>query len=89
LGLLYHPQAHWDRAVAHLLSGNFDEGWKDFDWRQRIPGQQGRALKDAESDRWDGGSFTDKRLLIYSEQGLGDTLQFVRYLPAPIFQSGI
>jgi tetratricopeptide (TPR) repeat protein len=76
-----HPVARWNRSVAHLLSGNFDEGWKDFDWRQQLPGQQVRGLKDAENNRWDGGSFTDKRLLIYSEHGLGDTLQFVRYLP--------
>jgi tetratricopeptide (TPR) repeat protein len=76
-----HPVARWNRSVAHLLSGNFNKGWKDFDWRQRLPGQQIPAFKDAENNRWDGGSFADKRLLIYSEQGLGDTLQFVRYLP--------
>jgi hypothetical protein len=76
-----HPVARWNRSVAHLLSGNFDKGWKDFDWRQRLPGQQFHGLKDAEKSRWEGGSFTGKRLLIYSEQGLGDTLQFVRYLP--------
>ena len=76
-----HPVARWNRSVVHLLLGNFDKGWKDFDWRLRLPGQQVKGLKDADNDHWDGGSFTDKRLLIYSEQGLGDTLQFVRYLP--------
>jgi tetratricopeptide (TPR) repeat protein len=76
-----HPVARWNRSVAHLLSGNFDKGWKDFDWRQRLPGQQVCGLQDAENNHWEGESFTDKRLLIYSEQGLGDTLQFVRYLP--------
>jgi tetratricopeptide (TPR) repeat protein len=77
-----HPVARWNRSLVHLLSGNFDKGWKDFDWRLQLPDQPVRGLKDAENNRWDGGSFTDRRLLVYSEQGLGDTLQFVRYLPA-------
>ena len=80
--LQYKPdfvQAHWNRAVAWLLSGNFQQGWREYEWRWRRPDSPPPAFP---QPRWDGTPFPHQTLLVYAEQGLGDTLQFVRYLPA-------
>jgi tetratricopeptide (TPR) repeat protein len=71
-------QAHWNRAVAWLLSGNFQQGWREYEWRWRRPDSPPPAFS---QPRWDGTPFPQQTLLIYAEQGLGDTIQFVRYLP--------
>jgi tetratricopeptide (TPR) repeat protein len=79
--LQYKPdcvQAHWNRAVAWLLSENFQQGWREYEWRWRRPDSPPPAFP---QPRWDGTLFPQQTLLVYAEQGLGDTLQFVRYLP--------
>jgi len=79
--LQYKPDcvhAHWNRAVAWLLSGNFQQGWREYEWRWRRPDSPPPAFP---QPRWDGTPFPQQTLLVYAEQGLGDTLQFVRYLP--------
>jgi Flp pilus assembly protein TadD len=79
--LQYKPdfvQAHWNRAVAWLLSGNFQQGWREYEWRWRRPDSPPPPFS---QPRWDGTPFPQQTLLIYAEQGLGDTIQFVRYLP--------
>ena len=73
--------AHWNRALANLLAGRLKEGFVEYEWRllksdwQTIYSQRYRV------PRWDGTPFQGKRLYVHAEQGLGDTLQFVRYLP--------
>ena len=79
--LQYKPdcvQAHWNRAIAWLLSGNFQQGWREYEWRWRRPDSPPPAFL---QPCWDGTPFPQQTLLVYAEQGLGDTLQFVRYLP--------
>lgn len=76
-----HPVAHWDRSLALLLNGNFDEGWQEFEWRLQIAQGGTQWMTAFEKDFWDGSCFDGKRIFVCSEQGLGDTLQFVRFLP--------
>ena len=68
----------WDRALALLLRGDMQRGFEEYDWRWQIPDAKPRELK---GPAWDGGDLTGKTLLVYAEQGFGDTIQFVRYLP--------
>ncbi len=64
-------------AIALLEAGRFDEGWREYEWRFASKGiERGFA-----QPLWDGGAFEGKTLLVHAEQGLGDTIQFVRYLP--------
>lgn len=69
---------HTDRAMAYLVAGDFARGWPEYEWRRRTKEFNAR---DFSQPPWEGGDLQGKTLLVYAEQGLGDSLQFVRYLP--------
>ncbi|RMF90866.1 MAG: tetratricopeptide repeat protein, partial [Nitrospinota bacterium] len=71
-------EAHWNRALAWLLLGNFRQGWEEYEWRWRRKETPPRSFP---QPSWDGTPLQGKTILVYAEQGLGDTIQFVRYLP--------
>jgi tetratricopeptide (TPR) repeat protein len=79
-----YPQAHFNRALALLRTGEFDEGWQEYEWRFVL------ARYDRNFDRplWSGEHLAGQTLLVHSEQGFGDTLQFVRYVPAVAERGG-
>ena len=73
-----NASAQWDRAIALLYLGRFDEGWAAFEWRWRI----GEIEKQFQSlPEWRGEEFKGKTLLVYPEQGFGDTILASRFLP--------
>jgi tetratricopeptide (TPR) repeat protein len=78
-----YPDAHWNRALVWLLQGDYAKGWPDYEWRWRC--KRAFHVPAFTKPRWDGGPPQEKTILLYAEQGLGDTLQFIRY--APIIQS--
>jgi tetratricopeptide (TPR) repeat protein len=89
-GLKDYPrsaQLHWGRALTLLSLGRYEEGWPEFEWRRAFPDwrRQMAAYADLEP-QWRGESLAGKRLLVYAEQGYGDTLQFCRYLPQLVKQ---
>lgn len=69
---------HYNRSQVLLLQGRWDEGWLEHEWRFKRPGQRARP---GLPPRWDGLPRPSAKLLVTAEQGLGDTLQFVRFLP--------
>ena len=75
----YH-EAHYHRGSTLLLIGRFEEGWRDFEHRWFVPdcGFDRPILRAAE---WKGEKLEGRSIVVYSEQGLGDTIQFVRFLP--------
>ena len=73
-----HVDARWNLALAHLTMGDFALGWPLYEARLEQPSFPQRQF---ECPRWRGESLTDKRIFVWAEQGLGDTIQFMRYLP--------
>jgi tetratricopeptide (TPR) repeat protein len=70
--------AHWNMACALLLTGDFDKGWKEYEWRWELKGHRGHRFS---LPRWDGSEISGKTILLHAEQAFGDTIQFVRYAP--------
>ena len=70
--------AHWNLALALLARGQYAAGWSEYEWRLAVPEFR---VEDTPSpaQRWRGELLHGKRLLVTSEQGLGDTLHFIRY----------
>jgi tetratricopeptide (TPR) repeat protein len=79
-----YAQAHFNRSLALLRTGEFDEGWQEYEWRFAV------ARYDRNFDRplWSGEPLAGRKILIHAEQGFGDTLQFVRYVPAVAQRGG-
>jgi tetratricopeptide (TPR) repeat protein len=76
-----YGEACFNRAAICLLKGDFEQGWADYEGRSRQTGWKRSHTCPPGMPRWNGNFFTGKRLCVHSEQGLGDTLQFIRYLP--------
>ncbi len=74
-----YAEAHSNLGMALLLAGRFEEGWAQYAWRLKT--DQAAYLRGHPAPRWDGSCFAGKRLLIRHEQGFGDNIQFMRYLP--------
>ncbi|MGN6649368.1 tetratricopeptide repeat protein [Trinickia sp.] len=70
--------ARTNRAQTNLLLGQYEHGWREYEWRWRDGGQQ----HEFGDSVWLGEApLEGKTLLVHSEQGFGDTLQFVRFVP--------
>jgi Flp pilus assembly protein TadD len=73
------PYAHANRAQLWLLREDFERGWPEYEWRLRVPGH---GIAPTAAPRWRGEPLAGRTLLLRAEQGLGDTLNFVRFTPA-------
>lgn len=73
------PLALYNRGIARLLRGEWEAGWKDYETRWQMPIFRARCPV-PDLPRWDGGELPEgHRLLVVSEQGLGDTIFAYRY----------
>src|SRR5262249_46945800 len=65
-------------AVVWLLLGKFAEGWPEYEWRWRCK-RFAVAARPFRQPLWDGSRLDGRTILVHTEQGYGDILQFVRY----------
>ncbi len=71
-----YAEVHYNRSLLRLLTGDYEQGWPEYEWRWTQPGF---VRRDFAQPRWDGSPLNGRTILLYHEQGLGDTIQFVRY----------
>jgi Tfp pilus assembly protein PilF len=73
--------AHLNRGLTWLTLGDFARGWPEYEWR-RPSRQRGEAEESSWIPTWNGSDpLAGKTILLYTEQGFGDAIQFVRYAP--------
>jgi tetratricopeptide (TPR) repeat protein len=75
-----YPEAHNNIALIWLLQGDLQRGWQGLEWRwqtEKIIGYVPRFVQ----PRWDGTSLQGKTILLWSEQGFGDIIQYIRFIP--------
>jgi Flp pilus assembly protein TadD len=81
-----NAQIRLNRAILHFLTGNLEEGWRDYEARKDIPNKVPDAhLKLPE---WRGSALKGGRLLVRAEQGIGDQLMFISLIPDLISRLG-
>lgn len=71
-------QARFSRGMAYLVAGDFERGWIDYESRWFQP-EEGRKPRNFNRPMWDGGEIEGLIFFCHAEQGLGDTLEFIRY----------
>ena len=77
------PEAQKNLALLDLLNKDYKNGWKRYEYRLSCSEDDGCIHAEPTCERWDGGELEiDSQLLVVSEQGIGDTLQFMRYILA-------
>jgi len=74
-----HANAHWNKSIILLLTNNFVKGWELYEWRWKLK-TLGPRFRNFTQPLWLGDEkINNKTILLHSEQGLGDTIQFCRY----------
>ena len=77
------PEAHFCLAQILLLQGRYDAGWAEYEWRWKLKeyGWLETLYGSFAQAAWGGKTLAGKTILVYAEQGFGNAIQFVRYLP--------
>jgi len=74
-----YATAHFNLGCISLKQGDFKTGWPEYEWRWKMPSFQ---PFNCPQPQWQGEDISDKTILIHTEQGNGDAIQFARFLPA-------
>jgi tetratricopeptide (TPR) repeat protein len=70
-------EAHLNLSMALLATGDYQRGFAEYEWRWQAQNLQRRSLP---GTVWDGSALNGRSLLLYTEQGFGDAIQFIRYV---------
>ena len=73
-------EARLNLGMALLLSGDLKNGFTEYEWRWKKPEYVARYEQSFGRPRWDGNNLQGQTILLYCEQGLGDSIQFIRYV---------
>ena len=72
-----YAAARFSRSTLYLTMGDLERGFEEYEWRWKAYNETAKRFN---CPMWEGEDLTDHTLLVHAEQGLGDTIQFVRYL---------
>jgi tetratricopeptide (TPR) repeat protein len=73
------PDLHWNIALALLQGGEYRRGWREYEWRWNRP--EFGTKRPFPMPEWNGEDLAGKDILVASEQGFGDAIQFSRFVP--------
>jgi len=76
-----NAQARLNRAILHFLNGDLKDGWRDYAARLDVPGKVPALAGEQRLAPWSGENLKKKRLLVRSEQGVGDQILFASMVP--------
>jgi len=71
------PDLHWNLALTQLMKGDWANGWREYEWRWRMPTFT-PFRRDFACPEWQGGDVAGKTVLVSAEQGFGDAIEFCR-----------
>lgn len=72
------PDLHWNLSLSLLKTGQYEEGWQEYEWRWKTPTFIA-FRRPFEKPEWDGTDLGDKTLFLHTEQGFGDGIMFCRF----------
>jgi Flp pilus assembly protein TadD len=70
------PYAHFSSAALKLLTGDFSQGWAEYEWRWKLSELRERQFSEPQ---WNGEELGQRHIFLHAEQAFGDTIQFIRY----------
>jgi tetratricopeptide (TPR) repeat protein len=82
--LQYDPEfaaAHSNLGLTLLLQGDYGTGFQEYEWRLKVKEKNFYHLEGFQAPMWTGEPLQGKTILVHAEQGYGDSLQFLRYVP--------
>jgi tetratricopeptide (TPR) repeat protein len=75
-----YPEVHYNRGLLLLLRGEYAHGWTEYEWRWRC--KDNPEKREFRCPQWSGEPLGGRTVLLHAEQGFGDVIQFLRYVPA-------
>ena len=73
-------EAHYNFALVLLLHGEWEQGWPEYEWRWKLREFQ-LSQREFSQPIWDSSDLNGRTILLHAEQGFGDAIQFMRYVP--------
>jgi tetratricopeptide (TPR) repeat protein len=80
------PALHENLAHNLLLRGDYTSAWPHHEWRRKMSSNP--SSRNLGRPQWDGSPLAGLKILLHAEQGVGDTIQFCRYIPLVVQRGG-